>query len=250
MEAVLSLPREVVVRSKVASIGILILDSNQTQRRLLAGALKRRPEFQVTTCDLDIEVALELLASESISIVLVNTSRAGAPDMSLLRRLHLARADVNTILLLDRYDRDLVLSAFRAGARGLFSFSDQPIRLLCKCIHCVHQGEVWANSEQLQHLLTSVAQVPSLRVVNSNGLKLLTLREEQVVALVADGLSNREIAGELRLSEHTIKKYVFRIFDKLGISSRVELVLYAVNHGGQLHAEWLPSRAVAAGKSN
>ena len=59
------------------------------------------------------------------------------------------------------------------------------------------------------------------------------------MALVADGLCNREVAEELRLSEHTVKKYLFRIFDKLGISSRVELVLYAVNHGGQLQAEWM-----------
>jgi DNA-binding NarL/FixJ family response regulator len=68
---------------------------------------------------------------------------------------------------------------------------------------------------------------------------MLTPREEQVVALVAEGLSNRETARELNLSEHTIKKYLFRIFDKLGISSRVELVLYAMNHGEPLPAEWL-----------
>ena len=61
----------------------------------------------------------------------------------------------------------------------------------------------------------------------------------QVVALVADGLSNREIARELRLSEHTVKKYLFRIFDKVGISSRVELVLYALSHGDSRQAEWV-----------
>jgi DNA-binding NarL/FixJ family response regulator len=84
-----------------------------------------------------------------------------------------------------------------------------------------------------------ITQVPSLRVVNSRGLKLLTPREEQVVALVADGLSNREVATELNLSEHTIKKYLFHIFDKLGISTRVELVLYAVSHGENRSAEWV-----------
>jgi DNA-binding NarL/FixJ family response regulator len=84
-----------------------------------------------------------------------------------------------------------------------------------------------------------IAEVPSLRVLNALGRALLTPREEQVVALVAEGLSNRETARELNLSEHTVKKYLFRIFDKLGISSRVELVLYAVNHGAPLKAEWL-----------
>lgn len=87
--------------------------------------------------------------------------------------------------------------------------------------------------------MEAVSEVPSLPVVNSHGKKLLTAREEQVVALVADGLSNRDVALELRLSEHTVKKYLFRIFDKLGVSSRVELVLYAMNHGGRLQAEWM-----------
>ena len=65
------------------------------------------------------------------------------------------------------------------------------------------------------------------------------MREEQVVALVADGLSNRHVASELGLSEHTVKKYLFRIFEKLGISNRVELVLYAVSHGSLQAAEWV-----------
>jgi DNA-binding NarL/FixJ family response regulator len=84
-----------------------------------------------------------------------------------------------------------------------------------------------------------ISEVPALRVLNSRGARLLTPREEQVVALIAEGLSNRDAARELKLSEHTIKKYLFRIFEKLGISSRVELVLYAVNHGVPLGAEWL-----------
>jgi DNA-binding CsgD family transcriptional regulator len=65
--------------------------------------------------------------------------------------------------------------------------------------------------------LEALSDVNTLRVVNSSGKSLLTPREEQVVALVADGLSNREAAHELGLSEHTIKKYLLRIFDKLGI---------------------------------
>ena len=84
-----------------------------------------------------------------------------------------------------------------------------------------------------------MTEVPSLAVVNSHGKKLLTAREEQVVALVADERSATVTSrSSSRLSEHTIKKYLFRIFDKLGVSSRVELVLYAVNHGGRLQAEW------------
>jgi DNA-binding NarL/FixJ family response regulator len=151
----------------------------------------------------------------------------------------LAHPEISKVLLLDSYDRQVVVNAFRSGVKGLFCFSEYPFRLLCKCIQSVHRGQVWANSEQLQYLIEGITQVPSLRMVNAMGIRLLTPREEQVVALVAEGLSNREVAHELSLSEHAIKKYLFRIFDKLGISSRVELVLYAVSHGGSRQAEWI-----------
>src|SRR5947209_2604108 len=95
----------------------------------------------------------------------------------------------------------------------------------------------------MNYLLELISEVPSLRVFNTQGEQLLSPREEQVVALVAEGLGNREIAHELNLSEHTVKKYLFRIFEKLGISTRVELVLYAVNHGDPRRAEWLVGRA-------
>lgn len=97
---------------------------------------------------------------------------------------------------------------------------------------------MWASSRQLGYLLDSVCQVRGVQVLTARGEKLLTSREEQVVALVADGLSNRDVASELGLSEHTVKKYLFRIFDKLGISNRVELVLYAVHHGAPEPSEW------------
>jgi DNA-binding NarL/FixJ family response regulator len=102
----------------------------------------------------------------------------------------------------------------------------------------VHGGDISASKQQLNYLLESVCQVPAVRVAAAGGQNLLTHREEQVVALVADGLSNRDVATELGLSEHTVKKYLFRIFDKLGISNRVELVLYAFHHGVPQAAAW------------
>lgn len=219
------------------SIGVLVADSNQMQSRLLAGALKRRPEFHVSYCELHNDAVLDFVEENSIDVVLITPQRG----LSLIRALRLNHPHIATILLVDGSDFEGLVDAFRAGVRGVFSFVDLPFRLLCKCIHCVHRGEIWVSNEQLKHLVETVTQVPSLRVVNSNGRKLLTPREEQVVALVADGLSNREVAHELGLSEHTVKKYLFRIFDKVGVSSRVELVLYAVTRGTARTAEWIPA---------
>ncbi len=222
-------------------IGVLVADSNQMQSQLLVSALRRRPEFQVLSCPMEIDQIMIAASSLQVHVAVMNLDRKkdGRHDMTMVRRLHLLHPQIAKILLLDSYDSDLVVNAFRSGVKGLFCFAEHPFRLLCKCIHNVHRGQVWANDEQLHYLLDAVAQVPSLRVVDARGMKLLTPREEQVVALVADGLSNRDVARELRLSEHTIKKYLFRIFDKLGISSRVELVLYAVSHGDHRQAEWV-----------
>jgi len=223
------------------NISVLVADSNHMQCQLLVGALRRRAEFRVASCPTDLDAILNAIAESSVDVLVMSHehSRQNRPEMGIVRQLHLAHPQVAKVLLMHSADRDAVVNAFRSGARGLFCFSKHPFRLLCKCIQSVHQGQIWANSEQLRFLLDVVSQVPSLRVVNSLGAKLLTPREEQVVALVADGLSNRQIAHELQLSEHTVKKYLFRIFEKLGISSRVELVLYAVNHGATLQAEWV-----------
>jgi DNA-binding NarL/FixJ family response regulator len=228
------------------TIGVLVADSNQMQSQLLVGALRRRPEFRVTSCSMDMNLIMDAIARSTVEVILMNTDHLNeaAQEMTVVRRLHLAHPQIAKVLMLESPDREAVVSAFRSGAKGLFCFSDYPFRLLCRCIQSVHHGQVWANSKQLQYLVEIVTQVPSLRMVNACGVKLLTSREEQVFALVADGFSNREVARELGLSEHTVKKYLFHIFDKLGVSSRVELVLYAVGHSSIMQAEW-----VAGGRS-
>jgi len=224
-----------------STIGVLVADSNQMQCQLLVGALRRRPEFQVISCGADMDVILHAVAEFPVDVILMNADhpKLAGQDMANVRRLHLAHPNIAKVLVLGESNRDSVVNAFRSGVKGLFCFADYPFRSLCKCIQSVHQGQVWANSQQLQFLLEIIAQVPSLRMVNARGVTILTPREEQVVALVADGLSNREVARELGLSEHTVKKYMFHIFDKLGISSRVELTLYAMSHGGVRQAEWV-----------
>jgi DNA-binding NarL/FixJ family response regulator len=224
-----------------SAIAVLLADSNRMQAQLLTGALRRRSEFRISTCPVDFASILRAMASTAAKVVVLSLNHSVniANQMAAMRRVHLVHPEIAKVLLVESYDRELVASAFRSGARGIFCISDTHFRLLCRCIQRVAGGQVWANAEQMTFLLDLISEVPSLRVLNSSGGQLLTPREEQVVALVAEGLSNRETARELSLSEHTVKKYLFRIFDKLGISSRVELVLYAVNHGEPTRAEWL-----------
>ena len=231
---------------------ILIADSNRMQAQLLTSALRRRSEFRVSTCPVDFASIMEAVSSVPAKVVVLslNHSVSVASQMAAMRRVHLSHPTLAKVLLVESYDRDLVVNAFRSGARGIFCISNTHFGLLCRCIQRVAEGQIWANTEQMTFLLDLVSEVPSLRVLSSGGRQLLTPREEQVVALVAEGLSNRDTARELNLSEHTIKKYLFRIFDKLGISSRVELVLYALNHGAPLQAEWLAATSSTPASRN
>jgi DNA-binding NarL/FixJ family response regulator len=211
------------------------------QAQLLSGALRRHSEFQISCCQMNSDSILEAVGGHYPRIALLSLSAAGSAEeeIATLRSFHVAYPGIGKILLVESCSRDLVINAFRSGARGIFTITDSNLRLLCKCILRVAAGQIWANTEQLNYLMDLMSGVPSLRVLNSIGDSLLTPREEQVVALVAEGLSNRQVATELTLSEHTIKKYLFRIFEKLGVSTRVELVLYAVHNGNPRQAEWL-----------
>ena len=221
--------------------GVLIADSNRMQAQLLTSALRRHSEFHITHCQMDSMCILQAVSSKPprIAVLALNRSGNASETVMTLRRFHLAHPEIPKVLLVESCDRELVVSAFRSGARGIFSIAEANLRLLYKCLLRVAAGQIWANTEQLNYLMDLISEVPSLRVINARGGSLLTPREEQVVALVAEGLGNRQIAGELNLSEHTIKKYLFRIFEKLGVSTRVELVLYAMNNGDPRQAEWL-----------
>ncbi len=115
---------------------------------------------------------------------------------------------------------------------------------LARCIQCVSEGQIWANSKELRYILEALGEALPLRVVDTRGAALLSRREVEVVRCVAEGLSNREIAQRLGLTEHTVKNYLFRIFDKLGVSKRVEVVLYAYSLGSAAEVSH-PTTAIA-----
>ena len=118
-----------------------------------------------------------------------------------------------------------IIEAFRSGAVGVCG-RDKSYTHLCKCIRCVSAGQVWANSRQYRYILETLVEGLPLLLTDPMGRILLTNREQEIVSKVAEGMKNREIAELLHLSEHTVKNHLFRIFERLGISSRAELILY------------------------
>src|SRR5216684_6412923 len=151
-----------------------------------------------------------------------------------LRTIQPLNLATRPILLLEDCEHDLVIDAFRSGARGGFSRAESSERL-SKCIYTVHKGQIWASTREMDHILEELMATRPRRIVDAHGSSLLSKREEEVVALVADGLTNRQISEQLKLSEHTVKNYLFKVFEKLGISTRVELVLYVLYKSPRAH---------------
>jgi DNA-binding NarL/FixJ family response regulator len=208
-------------------IRVLIADKTRMSTQLLAHSLERDDRFQVVEAEPPEDAILALIRSAKPEVVLLSPVLENDPTLGLrvARQLRGLHPDMRVVILLDASERAAVVEAFRAGARGVFCRTE-PMETLAKCITCAHSGQVWANSQELGYLLEALSEAMSMRSAD-NDLSLLTKRERDVVLCVAEGLSNREIAHRLKLTEHTVKNYLFRVFDKLGVSSRVEVVLYA-----------------------
>jgi PleD family two-component response regulator len=152
-------------------IDVLVADSNRMQSQLLISALRRRPEFNVAACQMETVSILRAVSQKIPRIVLLSmaASLRVSEAVITLRRFHLSHPDIPKVLLVESVDRELVVNAFRSGVRGIFCIADSNLRLLCKCLLRVANGQIWANTEQLNYLVELLAEVPSLRVLNSNG---------------------------------------------------------------------------------
>ena len=98
-----------------------------------------------------------------------------------------------------------------------------------KCISAVHNGKAWLSDDQIELLLNLISHLKPLQMVKPGGMALLSDREREVLRHVAEGMQNEEISQKMQISEHTVRNYLCRVCDKLGLSSRVELVLYALS---------------------
>jgi DNA-binding NarL/FixJ family response regulator len=214
-------------------IRVLAADATRMNSQLLASALERDNRFQVLDPVSDARGIIAAVAKEKPAVVVISADldEEKGKGFEIARELRTLHADARVVMLLDASERNQVVEAFRAGARGVFCRSESLLSL-ARCIQCVSDGQIWANSKELRYLLEALGEALPLRVVDTRGAALLSRREVEVVRCVAEGLSNREIAQRLGLTEHTVKNYLFRIFDKLGVSKRVEVVLYAYSLGG------------------
>jgi DNA-binding NarL/FixJ family response regulator len=206
-------------------IRVAVHENNRMATQLLCSALSRHPRFEV----IDIaEKSVDETAATHPHVALVAANGSGDTVIGRIHELCRSHPETKVVLLIDRHARELVLEAFRAGVRGVFLRSGS-VDFLIKCISSVQDGQIWVDQTATEFLLEAIRKPIPIPLVDAKGRVLLSEREQTIVRAVAEGLTNRGIANQLDLSEHTVKNYIFRIFDKLGVSSRVELILYTMS---------------------
>lgn len=214
---------------------ILVVARDAMSGHLLAEALGKATAYHARTIPAEGLLSAAAAGSVNLAVISANLPSGDAAGLEIARTLHRAYPRVLTVLLLDQPQRDLVVSAFRYGVRGVFSRM-QGVEELLECVEHVRRGGIWTGKVETEYLLEAFKNIPAPASPHCGASSLLTPRETQVVCCAAQGKTNRAIAAELRLSEHTVKNYLFRAFDKLGVSSRVELLFYLTTQGVDLQA--------------
>ena len=214
-------------------IRVLVSDSRRMWSELLAATLRQDPRFTASVALASpTELAEQAVVQRAdIMLVGVESDDSNGSAFEMLRVAHQAVRDLKSVVLLEFADGELMREAFRAGARGVINRGDSA-DILMECLCCVVQGRIWARTDHFSSFLDLLGQSTVARPSNAEAThEALTRREVELVECVSQGLTNREIALQLNLSEHTVRNYLFRIFRKFGVSNRAELV------GSALHAQ-------------
>lgn len=198
-------------------IRLIIADDHAIFRDGLRRLLATQPDFLVIGEASDGKEAISLTQSMKPDVLLLDLAMPRVPGMEVLRELSRQEMPVRTILLTAAIQPFAVTSALQLGARGIVLKASPP-EMLLKSIRSVYEGQFWVGSEPV----SSWAKPGQ----STSGFGL-TSREIEIISAIKKGSSNREIAGQLAISEETVKRHLSNIYGKLGVSSRLELAVLA-----------------------
>jgi two-component system, NarL family, nitrate/nitrite response regulator NarL len=208
-------------------IRILIADDHSIFRDGVRKLLEAEGGFTIVGEATNGTEALDLVNELRPDVLLLDISMPQLTGLEVLRRLPKQTAPLRTILLTASVEKSEIIEALLLGAHGIVP-KQSASRMLFKSIRTVMAGEFWVSRDLVSDL------VETLRGPSSSGVGAktmgLTRRELEVIAAVVEGQVNKDIAQTFHISEYTVKHHLTRIFDKLGVSNRVELAMFAVNH--------------------
>jgi DNA-binding NarL/FixJ family response regulator len=212
--------------SEADPIRVVLADDQRVVREGLVMLLGLLPGVEVVGAAADGEEAVRLAVVRRADVVLMDLRMPRLDGIEATRRLAIERPAARVIALTTYADEPTVLGALRAGARG-FLTKDAGAEELHGAIEAVARGEAALDPAVQHHVVAAVAEAPEARTLPDG----LTPREAEVLGLIADGLSNAEIAQRLVVSQATVKSHVNRVFAKTGVRDRAQAVAYAYRNG-------------------
>jgi len=213
----------------VTPIKVLIADDHPVVRVGLRNMLQADPQMQIVAEAKDGVEALHMVHTYRPDILLLDLAMPKMPGMDALRELTTETTSTRTIVLTGLADKRQILEALQLGARGVV-LKDAVVEHLSACIRAVMQGQHWLEGRPVQNLVQVLRDLAAQTAPPSRKTFGLTGRELEVVALITEGSTNKHIAQTFGISEETVKRHLTNIFNKLGVGSRLELALFALNH--------------------
>jgi DNA-binding NarL/FixJ family response regulator len=220
-----------------AKIRIVVADDHPIFRDGLCKLLALEEDFEVVAQAQDGRQVLEVLQQHEPDILLLDLKMPGLDGLGTLQRLQAVKNKTRVIVLTASDDKNEFVQAMRLGTSGIV-LKQTATELLIKSIRKVHAGEIWLDSHTtaavIRQFVAADETPPPPLAPASPGRERerspLSQREREIVALVAQGFKNKEMAEKMFISEQTVKNHLHNIFDKLGVSDRLELALYAIHN--------------------
>ena len=222
-----------------SKIRIVVADDHPIFRDGLCRLLALEEDFEVVAQAQDGRQVLDVLQQHEPDILLLDLKMPGLDGLATLQRLQIAKNKTRVIVLTASDDKNEFVQAMKLGTSGIV-LKQTATELLIKSIRKVHAGEIWLDSHTTAAVIRqfvandeappAMHALPSAPATRERERSPLSQREREIVALVAQGFKNKEMAEKMFISEQTVKNHLHNIFDKLGVSDRLELALYAIHN--------------------
>ncbi len=214
--------------AKPQAVRIVLADDDPIVRDVLRHLLLPDAGYEIVAEAHDGRQAIDAVAKLRPDILLLDLLMPNMPGLEALREITDKDPKLRTIVLTSSITKRQIVEALQLGARGILlkSTLDQ----LTQCMAAVRMGEYWIDGQRTANVMQILAQLSQQERVESKNNYGLTDREMEVVRLVCEGLGNKEIADRLQIAGETVKRHMTNIFNKVGMSSRLELALFAIDH--------------------